>query len=86
MVSVSLSAGEIKHAFVGKTCTSKAGARFTFTKDGHYAYAGLWENRGHYRVGAGAVTVLLDSGLERDFAITKRGDALYIEETALSCG
>ena len=36
----SVSADEIIRTLVGKTCTTKAGAKFTFTHDGHYAYAG----------------------------------------------
>jgi hypothetical protein len=83
---VSVSADEITRAVVGKTCTTKAGAKFTFTDDGHYAYVGLWQNGGHYAVSDGAVTVLLDSGLEREFAISRKGDVYYMEETALSCG
>lgn len=83
--SAVVSAGEIARIVVGKTCTTKAGAKFTFTDDGHYAYVGLWANQGHYEVSDGAVTILLDSGLEREFAISRKGDVLYMEETALSC-
>jgi len=83
--SVSISADEITRAVVGKVCTTKAGATFTFSRDGHYAYNGLWENGGHYRVHDDAVTILLDSGLEREFAVSRKEDVLYLEETALSC-
>ena len=82
---VAISAGEITRAVVGKTCTTKAGAKFTFTDDGHYAYDGLWTNQGHYAVNDGAVTVLFDSGLEREFAISRKENVFYMEETALSC-
>lgn len=82
---VPASADEITRVVVGKTCTTKAGAKFTFSNDGHYAYDGLWANRGHYSVNDGAITVLLDSGLERAFAISRKGDVFYMEETALSC-
>lgn len=82
---IAISADEITRAVVGKTCTTKAGAKFTFTDDGHYAYDGLWTNQGHYAVNDGAVTILLDSGLEREFAISRKGDVFYMEETVLSC-
>ena len=81
-----ISADEITRAVVGKTCTTKVGAKFTFTDDGHYAYDGLWSNQGHYLVNDGAVTILLDSGLEREFAISRKDNVFYMEETALSCG
>jgi hypothetical protein len=83
--SVSISADEITRAFVGKVCTTKAGAKFTFSRDGHYAYSGLWQNGGHYRVHDHAVIVLLDSGLEREFAVSRNGNIYYLEETAVSC-
>ena len=82
---IAISADEIKRSIVGKSCTTKSSATFTFTDDGHYAYRGLWENDGHYTVNDGSVTVLLDSGLEREFAISRKGDVLYMEGTALSC-
>jgi hypothetical protein len=82
---VLVSADEIARVVVGKTCTTKAGAKFTFSDDGHYEYDGLWANSGHYFVHDGAVTVLLDSGLEREFAIVRKGDVVYMEQTALSC-
>jgi hypothetical protein len=78
-------AREITRALRGKVCTSRVGATFTVAKDGHYAYDGLWTDHGHYSIHDGAVTVLLDSGLERDFAISRRGGILYMEETAVSC-
>jgi hypothetical protein len=81
-----LRADEITRALRGKTCTSRVGATFAFTKDGHYAYDGLWTDHGHYSVQSGAVTILLDSGLEKAFAISRRGGILYMEETAVSCG
>ena len=81
-----ISADEIARVVVGKTCTTKAGAKFTFTEDGHYAYDGLWTNQGHYSVNDGSLTVLLDSGLEREFAVSRQENVFYMEETALSCG
>lgn len=77
---------EISGALKGMVCTSHAGARFTFTGDGHYAYDGLWKNGGHYSISRGAVTVSFDSGLERSFSISRRGDILYMENTAVVCG
>lgn len=77
---------EIVAALKGMICTTKAGARFTFTGDGHYGYEGFWKNGGHYSIARGAVIVTFDSGLERSFAISRRGDVLYMENTALVCG
>lgn len=84
-VGSAISADEITQAVVGKTCTTKAGAKFMFTDDGHYAYSGLWTNHGHYSVNDNSITVLLDSGLEREFAISRKDNVFYIEETVLSC-
>jgi hypothetical protein len=70
---------------IGRICTTKGGATFTFTSDGHYAYDGMWTDTGHYSARAGAVTILLDSGLERDFAISRRNGVLYMERTAVRC-
>ncbi len=83
--SDAIRANEITHALKGKTCTTRGGATFSFGKDGHYAYDGMWTDHGHYSVHDGAVRVLLDSGLERDFVISRRGGVLYMEETAVSC-
>jgi hypothetical protein len=83
--AVAVSADEITRAVVGKTCSTKAGAKFTFTNDGHYAYDGLWANQGHYLVNDGSIIVSLDNGLERAFAISRKGEVLYMEGTALSC-
>ncbi len=69
----------------GTVCTTKGGATFTFLKDGHYAYDGMWTDTGHYSVRKGSVTILLDSGLERDFAVSRRDGVLYIEQTAVRC-
>jgi hypothetical protein len=78
-------ADEITRALKGKVCTSRVGATFAFAKDGHYSYDGLWTDHGHYSIHDGAVTILLDSGLEKDFAISRRGGVLHMEETAVSC-
>lgn len=80
-----IQANEITRALKGKVCTSKVGATFAFGKDGHYSYDGLWTDHGHYSIHDGAVTILLDSGLEKNFAISRRGGVLYMEETAVSC-
>lgn len=80
-----LAAKEITHALRGKVCTSRVGATFAFTKDGHYDYDGLWTDHGHYHIRHGAVTITLDSGLEKNFAVSRRGGVLYMEETAVSC-
>ncbi|WP_119419750.1 hypothetical protein [Desertibaculum subflavum] len=77
---------EITGALKGMVCTSHAGARFAFTGDGHYAYDGLWKNGGHYSISRGAVTVSFNSGLERSYSISRRGDVLYMENTAVVCG
>lgn len=83
--AVLIGAAEIAQAFEGKTCTTAKGARFTFTRDGHYAYDGLWTNAGHYAVRNGAIDVTLDSGLGRSFTISKKGSVIYMEQTALAC-
>ena len=81
----SLRADEITRILRGKICTTKAGAKFTFGRDGQYDYDGLWTSSGRYSVIDGAITVLLENGLERDFAISRKGDVLYMERTALFC-
>lgn len=78
-------APEIAHALKGKVCTSRIGSTFAFERDGHYAYDGLWTDHGHYRVDDGAITILLDSGLEKHFAISRRNGILFLENTAVSC-
>jgi hypothetical protein len=80
-----LTAHEIAQTLKGKTCTTATGAKFTFGEDGRYSYEGLWKNSGRYSISNGAITILLDSGLERSFVISKRRDAFYIDETAISC-
>lgn len=84
-VSVPVAADEITQSFRGKICTTKGGAKFTFSNDGHYAYDGLWQSIGHYVISDGTIIVTLDNGLRRFFAISKKGEALYMEQTALSC-
>lgn len=75
--SAGSSADEISRALKGKVCTSRVGATFAFKNDGDYFYDGLWTDHGHYSVHDGAVTILLESGLEREFAISRRGGVLY---------
>ena len=82
-----MNSDQVATALKGKVCTTKGGAKFTFTVDGHYAYAGLgFTHSGHYTFGDGAVSVLLDSGLGRSFTITTKGDRLYMEQTGIRCG
>ena len=83
-----LSSNQVEAALKGMLCTTRAGAKFTFTSDGHYAYSGGlgWEQYGHYWAHEGAVSVLFDSGLGRSFAISAEGDVLYMQETAVRCG
>lgn len=81
----SVRASEITRALKGKVCTSRVGATFAFGTDGHYAYDGLWTDHGHYRIHDGAVTIMLDSGLEKSFAISRRNGVLFMEDTAVSC-
>jgi hypothetical protein len=82
-----LSAGDRVPAeeIVGKVCMTRGGATFTFSRDGHYAYDGMWTDQGHYSARLGAITVLLDSGLERDILVSKRDGSLYLEKTAVRC-
>jgi hypothetical protein len=70
---------------IGKICTTKGGATFTFTRDGHYALRRHVDGQRDYSARAGAVTIFLDSGLERDFAISRRDGVLYMEQTAVRC-
>lgn len=83
--SIPVGSVEIARILKGKICTTKGGARFVFKKDGHYAYDGMWTSGGHYSVKHGAVTVLLESGLERDFKISTRAGVLFMEDTAVRC-
>jgi len=85
-VSIPVASVEIVRILKGKICTTEGGAKFTFTSDGHYAYAGLGRTHsGHYWLGHGAATVRLDNGLERDFKISRRSGMLYMEQTAVRC-
>lgn len=81
-----LSAGEVALAIKGKICTTKTGAKFSFSMDGSYIYDGLWHNDGSYTIDSGAITVTLSSGLRRAFAISIKDGVYYMEQTALSCG
>lgn len=83
--AVAANAKEIAEALRGKICTTRVGAKFAFGLEGLYVYEGLWKQRGAYAIGDGAVTVTLDSGLERSFAISRHGSAYYIEQTQLNC-
>ncbi|OYY82547.1 MAG: hypothetical protein B7Y12_23640 [Rhizobiales bacterium 24-66-13] len=84
-VANAIGAAEIARVVQGKTCSTKAGAKFSFGTKGQYAYDGLWKNDGHYRISTGLITVRLHSGLERSFAVTTKSSVLYLEDTALSC-
>ena len=81
----SLSAGEVALAIKGKICTTKTGAKFSFSMDGSYIYDGLWQNSGSYTIDSGTIIVTFDSGLRRAFAISIRDGVYYMEQTALSC-
>src|SRR5215207_9261769 len=51
-VSIPVASVEIVRILKGKICTTEGGAKFTFTSDGHYAYAGLGRTHsGHYWLG-----------------------------------
>jgi hypothetical protein len=80
-----LTAHEITLGIKGKICTTSAGARFSFERDGQYSYEGLWKNAGRYAISDGAITILLDSGLERSFVISRKKEIFYMEKTAISC-
>ena len=80
-----LSADEITRTLRGKICSTRVGAKFAFGQDGQYSYDGLWKNNGSFTVSAGAITIMLDNGLERSFIISRKGDVFFIEQTALSC-
>jgi hypothetical protein len=82
---LSLSVQEIASAISGKICTTGGGARFTFGKDGRFAYDGLWQSSGSYIVASDAIVVTFDNGLRRAFAISIRDGALYLEQTRVSC-
>ncbi|SEE38057.1 hypothetical protein SAMN05519104_5942 [Rhizobiales bacterium GAS188] len=81
----SMSAAEITQVVKGKICSTKGGAEFSFGSDGRYGYDGLWKDEGSYAVNRGTITVTSESGLERSFAISKKGGAFYMEQTALTC-
>lgn len=76
---------QISNDLHGKVCTSRVGASFAFSHDGRYTYDGLWHDTGRYRVHDGAVEILFDDGLQRDFSISRRGSTLLMEETAIVC-
>jgi len=80
-----IDSAEIARNVQGKTCMTKAGAKFSFGTKGQYAYDGLWQNDGHYRVSPGFITITLHNGLERSFAVTTKSGVLFLEDTALSC-
>lgn len=84
--STALSAGEVALAIKGKICTTKTGAKFSFSMDGSYIYDGLWHNDGIYTIDPGTITVTFSSGLRRSFAISIKDGVYYMEQTALSCG
>ena len=83
--SVAVGRTQVARFIMGKVCLTPGRAKFTFEEDGHYAYDGLWTSKGHYAVKDGAVTVLLESGIERDFQISMRSGALHMEDTAIRC-
>ncbi|WP_148663500.1 hypothetical protein [Bosea vaviloviae] len=80
-----LSAGEVALAIKGKICTTKTGAKFSFSIDGKYIYDGLWQSSGSYAIDRDSITVTFASGLRRAFTISVREGILYMEQTAISC-
>lgn len=85
MAALSLSAREVAGAISGKVCTTGGGARFSFGSDGRFEYHGLWQSRGSYTIGPGAVVVTFDSGLRRTFTFSIREGALHMEQTRVAC-
>lgn len=83
--NMALSVKDITSAINGKVCATAAGARFTFENDGRFSYDGLWQSSGSFTLGASAVVVTFDSGLQRAFEISKRGGELYMEQTRVVC-
>jgi hypothetical protein len=84
-VNAPTKADGLARAFQGKICTTKGGAKFMFGADGLYSYDGLWTNAGRYSVRGDVITVTLDNGLERDFAVSRKDGVLYVERSAVSC-
>ncbi len=82
----SLSVGEVALAIKGKICTTRTGAKFSFSMDGSYIYDGLWQSNGSYTIDVDTITVTFSSGLRRTFAFSIRDGVYYMEQTALSCG
>lgn len=82
---VAVNAAEIARALRGKACSTRMGAVFTFGMFGDYAYDGLWKSSGRYVIDDGIVTITLANGLERSFAISRHGQAFYMEDTELFC-
>lgn len=83
--SVSPDARTLASMLKGKVCVTPAGASFSFTSDGHYAYSGLWTSHGHYSVQAGTIFVMFDHGLSRHFDFTMNDNILYMNNIALVC-
>lgn len=84
-LSGATSATVIAQAVRGRTCTTPSGAKFSFGKDGEYAYDGLWKSDGHYKIHPGVITITLHSGLERSFVISSRAGSLFFENTSVTC-
>lgn len=84
-VSVSPDARTLAFMLAGKVCVTPAGASFSFSSDGHYAYSGLWTSHGHYSVQAGVIFVMLDHGLGRRFDVVVKDGVLYMNNIALLC-
>lgn len=84
-VTSSLSPSEIAGAIKGKTCFSRAGAKFSFGIDGNYIYDGLWKSSGIYNINWNSIDILFDSGLRRAFSISMTDGKLFIEGTHVAC-
>jgi hypothetical protein len=80
-----ISTAQIAKAVEGRACATKAGATFTFGRDGEYSYEGLWKSAGRYEIRPGSIMVTFDSGLQRSFAVSMKSGALLLEGTLLLC-
>jgi hypothetical protein len=83
--SSSASADNIAEELKGKLCTTRSGSYLFFATDGHYEYDGLWRGGGHYLITRDSVSIRLDNGLQRSFAISRRDGVIYMDQRALSC-
>lgn len=71
---------------VGKVCITPGGASFSFSRDGHFAYRGLWTSNGHYSIQTGAILVVFEHGLGRHFDFTMKDGVLLMNNIPMLCG